>query len=106
MEWNLEYGKFLGKYEQIYEKTGKKPSALAKRPKVCPDLLQYWIGFVHLDRSREWNYGGSPIGIRFTEVSAYAQIQRFDSEDTVDFAHYVNLLDGVYLKWAADHGKT
>jgi len=105
LEWNLEYGKFLGKYQLIYEKSGIMPSALEKRPEIAPDLLDYWNGYVNLDRSREWGYQ-APLGIRFGEVLAYAQLHQFDHEDAADFAHYVGKLDVVYLKWTAEHGKT
>jgi len=105
LEWNLEYGKFLGKYQQIYEKTGKMPSALAKRPEVLPHLLDYWNGFTSLDRSREWSMGG-PFGIRYAEMIAFAAIHRFRDDDLADLAFYVGKLDNVYLKWYAEHGKT
>jgi len=95
----------LDKYQQIYEKTGKKPSALANRPEVRPFLVEYWNGFINLDKSREWSMGG-PFGIRYAEIVSYSTIQRFSDEDRSDFAHYVGKLDTVYLSWYAENGRT
>jgi len=81
------------------------PSALEKRPLVPDNLLEYWNGFIALDRSREWVYG-VPLGIRYAEIYAYSRVHRFSGEHTADFAHYVGKMDTLFLTWTAEHGKT
>lgn len=95
----------MDKYQHIYEKTGKKPSALANLPEIRPDMVIYWSGFINLDKSREYGVTG-PLGIRYAEIAAYAGIQQFSDEDTVDFAYLIGKLDTVFLNWKADNGGT
>lgn len=88
----------------VYKKTGKMPTALRTRPKIPPHLLEYWNGFVALDRSRTWVYG-SPLGIQYSEILAYSRIVRFSAEDMEDFSRIISVLDAHYMDWRAEHGK-
>jgi len=89
----------------VYERTGKMPTALATRPTIPPHLIEYWNGFVALDRTRPLSYGG-PAGIRYSEILAYSQLQGFSLEDMDEFASIINLLDSRYMELQAEHGKT
>jgi hypothetical protein len=79
------------------------PTALSKRPDVPDYLLEYWNGFVALDKSRAWILG-RPQGISFGEILAYSRIKGFSSEDTEDFARLVTVLDTHYLNWHITKG--
>lgn len=105
MSWNLEYGSRLRAFEHVYEKTGVMPSALAKRPDVPEYLLEYWNGFVSLDKSRLWIFG-QPQGISYSEILAYSQIKGFTADEVGDFAQLIGSLDTHYLNWRAKDGKT
>jgi hypothetical protein len=81
------------------------PSALKKRPTIPLHLLEYWNGFVALDRTRMWSYG-VPLGIQYSEVLSYGTIHHFTDEDMDEFTRLISVLDSAYMGWRADHGGT
>jgi len=81
------------------------PTALRKRPTIPPHLVEYWNGFVALDRTRTWTFG-APLGIQFSEMLAYATIHGFTDDDMDEFTRLVSVLDGHYMNWRAENGGT
>lgn len=90
---------------EIKKGTGVTPPALANRPKLRAECVQYLEAFYVLNASRDSNgYGLNPIKIG--EVREYSCMVGLSRDETLKLLRFVQAMDGAYLNYVAEKNKT
>jgi hypothetical protein len=74
---------------------------LANIPEIWPELKWIWEGFHTLSASRQRGFSG-PQPLLLMEILAYASGRPWDLDDREEFLHYIQFLDGIFMKVADD----
>lgn len=93
--------------EDRARRTGKKPAALQKRPKIRLTDIPYSEAFSTLNASRVFGHA-APNPISLQEIAAYCQLMGIASrEERAKYLRLIQLLDRVYLThWAEKNPST
>jgi hypothetical protein len=91
--------------QDIHRRTGQRPPALARRPRLREECRIYLEAFGALSASRDSNgYGVNPI--RVGEIGNYAAMLGMSREETLKLLRLVQAMDAEYLRHCAEKNKT
>jgi hypothetical protein len=80
----------------MWKESGKKPAALARRPKLKQEDVYYYASFMELSRSRGSGEAFGPIPI--SEFVAYFQLWRIENQsERYRFLRVVSALDQEFV---------
>ncbi|VTU32284.1 hypothetical protein H4CHR_02981 [Variovorax sp. PBS-H4] len=101
MAWQLKYGSHAKALEDRARRTGVKPAALQKRPKIRVTDAPFSEAFFTLHSARTFG-AAAPNPISLQEIVAYCSLQGIDSKaEKAKYLRLIQLLDQVYLgHWA------
>jgi hypothetical protein len=87
---------FLKEQEKI---KGKKPAALATKPELINEAIEYHNAFIMLQGSRTADFQGKPNPIPLSEIEAFCNLYGYDTLDQRHcILHYARVCDKAYLE--------